>query len=169
MLVVMNIEEKEVREGVVTYYGDLTTTANYLCRFQRDEAEDLTQQTVAQALTHTSQYKPGTNIKGWLLTIMHNLFVNLYRKQQRAELVSFEDWSPIDRPVDILGQREFFDDVKATMGRMPEEQVRPLWLYAQGYKYEEIASMTGVSLGTVKSRIFTARQKLKESFNQVEY
>lgn len=38
-MLVMNIEEKEVREGVVTYYGDLTTTANYLCRFQRDEAE----------------------------------------------------------------------------------------------------------------------------------
>lgn len=41
-MLVMNTEEKEVREGVVTYYGDLTTTANYLCRFQRDEAEDLT-------------------------------------------------------------------------------------------------------------------------------
>ena len=81
-MLVMNTEEKEVREGVVTYYGDLTTTANYLCRFQKDEAEDLTQQTVTQALTHTSQYKPGTNIKGWLLTIMHNLFVNLYRKEQ---------------------------------------------------------------------------------------
>lgn len=80
-MLVMNTEEKEVREGVVTYYGDLMTTANYLCRFQRDEAEDLTQQTVVQALTHTSQYKPGTNIKGWLLTIMNNLFVNLYRKQ----------------------------------------------------------------------------------------
>lgn len=136
---------------------------------QRDEAEDLTQQTVAQALTHTSQYKPGTNIKGWLLTIMHNLFVNLYRKQQRAEIVSFEDWTPIDRPVDILGQKELFDDVKATLNRMPEEQARPLWLYAQGYKYEEIASMTGVPLGTVKSRIFMTRQELKESFNQVEY
>lgn len=168
-MLVLNTEEKEVREGVVTYYGDLTTTANYLCRFQKDEAEDLTQQTVTQALTHTSQYKPGTNIKGWLLTIMHNLFVNLYRKQQRAEIVLFEDWTPIDRPVDILGQKEFFDDVKATMNRMPEEQVRPLWLYAQGYKYEEIASMTGLPLGTVKSRIFIARQELKESFNQVEY
>lgn len=138
-------------------------------RGQRDEAEDLTQQTVTQALTHTSQYKPGTNIKGWLLTIMHNLFVNLYRKQQRAEIVSFEDWTPIDRPVDILGHQELFDDVKATLNRMPEEQARPLWLYAQGYKYEEIASMTGVPLGTVKSRIFTTRQELKESFNQVEY
>lgn len=121
-MLVMNTEEKEVREGVVTYYGDLTTTANYLCRFQRDEAEDLTQQTVTQALTHTSQYKQGTNIKGWLLTIMHNLFVNLYRKQQRAEIVSFEDWTPIDRPVDILGHQELFDDVKATLNRMPEEQ-----------------------------------------------
>lgn len=168
-MLVMNTEEKEVREGVVTYYGDLTTTANYLCRFQRDKAEDLTQQTVTQALTHTSQYKPGTNIKGWLLTIMHNLFVNLYRKQKRAEIVSFEDWTPIDRPVDILGHQELFDDVKATLNRMPEEQARPLWLYAQGYKYEEIASMTGVPLGTVKSRIFTTRQELKESFNQVEY
>ena len=128
-----------------------------------------TQQTVTQALTHTSQYKPGTNIKGWLLTIMHNLFVNLYRKQQRAEIVSFEDWTPIDRPVDILGHQELFDDVKATLNRMPEEQARPLWLYAQGYKYEEIASMTGMPLGTVKSRIFTTRQELKESFNQVEY
>lgn len=168
-MLVMNIEEKEVREGVVTYYGDLTTTANYLCRFQRDEAEDLTQQTVAQALTHTSQYKPGTNIKGWLLTIMHNLFVNLYRKQQRAEIVSFEDWTPIDRPVDILGQKEFFDDVKAIINRMPEEQALPLWLYAKGYKYEEIALMMNIPLGTVKSRIFIARQELKESFNQVEY
>ena len=100
---------------------------------------------------------------------MNNLFVNLYRKQQRAEIVSFEDWTPIDRPVDILGQKEFFDDVKATMNRMSEEQVRPLWLYAQGYKYEEIASMTGVPLGTVKSWIFKTRQELKESFNQVEY
>lgn len=100
---------------------------------------------------------------------MNNLFVNLYRKQQRAEIVSFEDWTPIDRPVDILGHQELFDDVKATLNRMPEEQARPLWLYAQGYKYEEIASMTGVPLGTVKSRIFTTRQELKESFNQVEY
>jgi hypothetical protein len=49
-MLVMNTEEKEVREGVVTYYRDLTTTANYLCRFQKDEAEDLTQQTVTQAL-----------------------------------------------------------------------------------------------------------------------
>lgn len=70
---------------------------------------------------------------------------------------------------DWFGHQELFDDVKATLNRMPEEQARPLWLYAQGYKYEEIASMTGVPLGTVKSRIFTTRQELKESFNQVEY
>ena len=52
---------------------------------------------------------------------------------------------------------------------MPEEQALPLWLYAKGYKYGEIALMMNIPLGTVKSRIFIARQELKESFNQVEY
>lgn len=164
--------EEEVRKGVVEHYKYLSKTASYLCKFDKDEANDLTQQTVIQALTHTEQFKEGTNVKAWLATIMHNIFVNAMRKNACVQFESF-DLSlfnkEVDKPVDRLPQKETFNAVMKSVSGFPEEQVRPLLLYSEGFKYEEISTMLKLPLGTVKSRINMIRIRLKKEFNQIEY
>lgn len=164
--------EEEVREGVVEHYKYLFKTASYLCKFDKDEANDLTQQTVIQALTHAQQFKEGTNVRAWLVTIMHNIFVNAVKKNARVQFEFFDLGSfnkEIDKPVDRLSQKETLDAVMKSVSGVPEEQVRPLLLYSEGFKYEEISAMMKLPLGTVKSRINIVRTRLKEEFNQIEY
>lgn len=121
-----------------------------------------------KALDNEEKYTPDTNFKGWIYTIMRNIFINNYRKTVR-------DQTFVDQTDNLfhlnLSQDSGFDstesaydlkEIHRTVNALPKEYRVPFAMYVSGFKYREIADKLGLPLGTVKSRIFFTRQKLQE-------
>ncbi len=142
----------------------------YMLTSDRDNAFDLLQDTTLKALDNEDKYTEGTNFKGWVFTIMRNIFINNYRRSSRqATLIdttdnlyhlSLSQDSGIDSPEGTYGARE----ITQAINEFPEEYRVPFSMHVAGYKYNEIADHLGLPLGTVKSRIFTARRSLQTRF-----
>ena len=135
-------------------------------------AEDLTQDTMLKAFRSWSQYKEGTNARAWLLTILRNTFINDYRKSRRAgptvdvheveAFTVFHDVQDAD-PAGRFFEQIIDDDVLRAVDELPDEFRETLVLSdVEGLPYAEIATITGVPVGTVKSRLFRARQALQK-------
>lgn len=155
------------KSSVVGMQGNLLSFAMKLT-LNRDEAHDLVQDTTLKALNNEEKYVENTNIKGWMLTIMRNIFINNYRKNVRENTVvdTTEDSYHIN-----LSQESSFDstegsfavgEISSIIAKFPKEFREPFSMHVAGYKYEEIAEKLGMPLGTVKSRIFLTRQNLRE-------
>ena len=133
-----------------------------------DEANDLVQDTSLKALDNEDKYTPDTNFKGWMYTIMRNIFINNYRKIVREQTFvdSTENQYYLSAPEEsVFESTETAYDLKEMrriVNALPEEQRKPFAMHVAGYKYREIADKMGLPLGTVKSRIFATRQKLQE-------
>ena len=134
----------------------------------RDDAQDLMQDTTLKVLDNQEKFVDNINFKGWVLTVMRNIFINNYHKIVRSQTV-------VDQGVDLYnldvvndsgfdspdGAYQIKEITKAINGLNPELKV-PFSMFLSGYKYNEIAEKLGVPLGTVKSRIFFARQELQK-------
>jgi len=139
--------------------------------FTRDEqdAEDLVQDTMLKAITYYSKFQEGTNLKGWLYTIMKNTFINNYRKIVRTSgvVIKSEEISSSNllySSTKNRGENSFvMDDIKEALGKLSEDYYVPFTMYFEGYKYQEIANYLGIPIGTVKTRIHMARLMLKKS------
>lgn len=139
----------------------------YTLTSNRDDAYDLLQDTTLKALDNEDKYVANTNFKGWVFTIMRNLFINKYRQNMRLSVVvdrsddlyqlNLSQDSGLDTPEGTVTTNEI-NDVIASFA--PEFRV-PFSMFVAGYKYAEIAQRMGLPLGTVKSRIFLARKKLQ--------
>lgn len=135
------------------------------------DAEDLSQETMLKAFRAWHQYRPGTNAKAWLLTILRNTFINQYRRaRQRPETVDVheaEKFTVFRDVQDADPEGTFFaqlvdDDVLRAIDALPDEFRETVVLSdVEGLSYAEIAEVTGVPIGTVKSRLFRARQQLQ--------
>ena len=137
-----------------------------------EEANDLIQDTYYKAISNRDKYQPGTNIKGWLYTIMRNTFINKYRKKKSRN--TFVDTTENNY---FLNQKEasketrtdYLADYKSILGQIDsvdKNYVDTFMMHYEGYKYEEISEILGIPLGTVKSRIFLARKKLMEKLQE---
>ena len=140
----------------------LTLTAD------REAAKDLLQETTLRVLDNKEKYYENVNFKGWVFTIMHNIFVNNYRKIVRSQTI-------IDRTENLyhlnLPQDSGFDtpdgaytikEINKAISSFTDEYKVPFSMHVSGYKYEEIAQHLGLPIGTVKSRIFFARKRLQD-------
>ncbi len=136
----------------------------------RDNAYDLLQDTTLKALDNEDKYTENTNFKGWVFTIMRNIFINNYRRVARSATV-------IDQTEDLyhlnISQDSGFEtpegsfqagEITSAINAMTDEYRIPFSMHVAGYKYNEIADKMNLPLGTVKSRIFFARKKLQERF-----
>lgn len=134
----------------------------------RDEAQDLVQDTTLKALNNEEKFVDNTNFKGWMLTIMRNIFINNYRKTSRENTMvdSSEDLYHLN-----LKQDSGFEtpdgayavgEISTIISGFPADYREPFNLHVAGYKYEEIAEKLDMPLGTVKSRIFFTRKRLRE-------
>jgi RNA polymerase sigma-70 factor, ECF subfamily len=133
-----------------------------------EDAKDLFQETAFRALTNRDKFRPGTNFKAWLFTIMKNIFINNYRKKVKANTImdSTDNLYYINSgSVVISNQAEsniMMKELKRMIEELDESTKIPFLMHYHGYKYQEIADHLDLPLGTVKSRIFFARKELKD-------
>jgi RNA polymerase sigma-70 factor (ECF subfamily) len=127
-----------------------------------EQAEDLAQETLLQAWRCRDQFRPGTNLRAWLSTILRNRFYSTQRRRKwRAEY----DQEIIERtlvaPDDPSANVEL-EDVRRALAKLPDFQREALILVgAGGMSYEEVAAIMGCPVGTVKSRVRRARDELQ--------
>jgi RNA polymerase sigma-70 factor (ECF subfamily) len=152
-------------------YGKLEAMLKlFAIRLTKDEedAQDLLQETAYKAFKYRNLYEPQTNLRAWLMTIMRNTFINDYRKQKRRQSLNdqAENLSLLNTGArDARNQGEsnvIVKEIHAMINQLEEWARIPFLLHYQGYKYDEIAQELDIPLGTVKSRIFFARKRLKE-------
>lgn len=142
----------------------------YMLTSNHDDAYDLLQDTTLKALDNEDKFTEGTNFKGWVFTIMRNIFINNYRRGARQAtvvdttenlyLLNIAQDSGMETPEGSYSVSEISDSISD----LPEEFRIPFSMHVAGYKYNEIAEHMQLPLGTVKSRIFFARKKLQQRF-----
>ena len=132
----------------------------------KHNAKDLMQETVMRAFASRHKFTEGTNFKAWVYTIMRNCFINEYRKwRHRREVVHLME----DNMKDVLGQSVknlgntvvMMKELRDILDELGDTNRIPFELFFDGFGYMEIAEQLDIPIGTVKSRIFLARKKLK--------
>lgn len=131
------------------------------------DTEDLMQDTYLKVAQYSSKYTQDTNLKAWVVTIMKNTFINSYRRRQHCKIVS-DDYLPagyencVTDPSDAADLRYYITEISNSIAAKEESQRKPFEMYLDGYKYQEIADIMQLPIGTVKSRIHFTRKKLME-------
>lgn len=135
------------------------------------QSEDLVQETVLQAWQSWDSYEEGTNCRAWLMTILRNKFINVYRRRRRrppqVEFAEVEERSVFMDVVEDDPEGAFFDHlvderVTEAIQELPEVFRVPLVLSdLEGLGYQKIAEIMDTPVGTVKSRLFRARRRLQ--------
>ncbi|MDN3588384.1 RNA polymerase sigma factor [Pedobacter aquatilis] len=133
-----------------------------------EDANDLVQDTLLKAIRFYNNFQEGTNIKGWLFVIMRNTFINNYRRISKTRTlitqtdeISSSSLMHSSTKNDAVG-KFVVGDINKALASLPEAYHTPFIKYFEGYKYHEIADMLQIPLGTVKTRIFVAREMLKK-------
>jgi RNA polymerase sigma-70 factor (ECF subfamily) len=127
----------------------------------REQAEDLVQSCLLRALAKQHLWQAGTNLRSWLFTIMHNQHISELRRSWRDRdrmLVPHPvaDAAPASASLAVL-------DLGRAMAELPDEQRRVVLLAGLGeMSYEEVATVLAVPVGTVRSRLARAREKLRK-------
>jgi RNA polymerase sigma-70 factor (ECF subfamily) len=136
-----------------------------------EDTNDLVQETMLKAYTYQDKFEAGTNLKGWLYTIMKNTFINDYRRMLKRN--TFIDQTDNDyyidsSPVSVKndGEQKFMmRDIESAIEKLPGNLRKPFTMNYKGFKYHEIAQILNIPIGTVKTRIFVARRQLRENLN----
>ncbi|MBM6656585.1 RNA polymerase sigma factor [Phocaeicola fibrisolvens] len=159
------MESFDFEQELITLQGKLRNYA-YLLFPQKEDAEDLLQETLLKALENRERYNENVNFKGWLYTIMHNTFVNICKSKKYCLFLSMSDGNldaDIARTMEDFATDELsFEEVAQIVDELPENLRVVLSMRLKGFKYFEIAAHTGMPLGLVKSRIFYGKKRLKE-------
>lgn len=163
----------EARPGfesdALNHLDSLYGTALRLTRNEAD-AQDLVQDTYVKAFRSAKQFKPGTNLKAWLFTILHNTFRNRRRDSGRDPVDVDSDRVDLAAPVDPAATPEeqlirdaMGPDLQEALDALPEAFREAVWLRdVEEFAYAQIAEMLGVPVGTVMSRISRGRRMLYE-------
>jgi RNA polymerase sigma factor (sigma-70 family) len=136
-----------------------------------EDARDLIQETALRAFSNREKFEMGTNFHAWVVTIMRNTFINIYRKKKNRATHSeptgsyiFESESNFEENKGMSNM--MMHELTSMIRSLSDTYSIPFTMFYEGFKYEEIAESLGLPVGTVKSRIFTARQFLKESIER---
>ncbi len=148
------------------FYYALQLTEN------RDDAMDLVQETNYKALKHNSKHQQYEHVKAWVYTILRNTYINHLRSGYKRNIwIGSEDLNrqkiyaiipESDQPDRIFFRKELRDKISS----MPLNYAQPLSLFLLGYSYKEISLKTNVPIGTIKSRIFLAKEKIKKVYGE---
>lgn len=155
---------------VEPHIPSLRRYAMVLLRYDEDRSDDLVQDCLVRAMSRWHLWRRPENLRAWLFTILHNIYVNDVQKAAaQPNVIELQEYLPgISVPPeqsDGLVLREVAQSVQ----RLPDEQKQILLLIGlEGFSYEEAAQITGVPEGTVKSRLSRARRKLREMLEDGE-
>lgn len=152
--------ESEFKERLLDLVPAMRAFARSLCR-NRDEADDLAQDALYRALISWRTFQPNTNLKAWVFTILRNRFYSLRRNAGRETTLDPEFAERHLVFADNPHARFELDLVRRGLGQLPAEQREAILLIcAAGLTYEAAAEVTGVPIGTVKSRLSRGRATL---------
>ncbi|MEM9990396.1 MAG: sigma-70 family RNA polymerase sigma factor, partial [Bacteroidota bacterium] len=123
-------------------------------------------ETVIRAYSHRDKFREGTNFKAWISTIMRNTFTNRYHQKKRRAIVDgpVELYPHATDRLTVFNTSEsnmMIDELIAIVEKVDVKYRVPFLLSYQGFEYQEISKQLGIPIGTVKSRLYTARQQLK--------
>ncbi|MDA9773441.1 sigma-70 family RNA polymerase sigma factor [Saprospiraceae bacterium] len=179
ILFLLTNEEKAQHEKVfeteLLPHMDALKTFAYHLTFDDDDAEDLVQETYMKAFRFIDKYQPGTNAKAWLFKILKNAYINQYRKKVKQpkkvdfeEIISYHDTDDKSKTNYLDLREEIFenimgDEITIAINNLPIDfRTVVLLCDVEGFTYEEISKIIDVPIGTVRSRLFRARNILKE-------
>lgn len=124
-------------------------------------ADDLVQDALERALVKQALWREGSDLRAWLFTIMHNVFVNQVRSAVARRTVALDD-SDTDRPSPQHTDRLEIRDLDAAMQALPDEQRTVVLLVGlEQMTYDEAAKVLDVPIGTVMSRLSRGRERLR--------
>ena len=161
-------DDREFAQLALSHIDSLYGTALRLTRRAAD-AEDLVQDTYLKAFRSAHQFQPGTNLKAWLFTILHNTFRNMRRHDGRnpvdvdSEAVerAVGDGPAEQSPEQILTRATLDADLQAALDALPDAFRQAVWLRdVEELSYAEMAKVLDVPIGTVMSRISRGRRAL---------
>lgn len=143
---------------IVPYIPQLRRYARALVGHETS-ADDLVQDTLERALNKFDLWQPGSNLRAWLFSVMHNVYINQIRDAK--------PWEPLDEEIEIpVGPRQEeglrIRDLGRALQALPLEQREVLLLVGlEGMRYEEVAITLDVPVGTVMSRLSRGRERLR--------
>ncbi|MFC1731184.1 sigma-70 family RNA polymerase sigma factor [Bacteroidota bacterium] len=163
----------EFNHNLISMQDRLEYFANRLTQ-NRDDADDLVQDTFVKALSNRTKYAMDTNFKAWVYTIMKNTFINNYRRNMKASTIldttddlyylNSSEKSQFASPDSSYSANE----ITKNINDLENEYKIPFTMHTEGFKYKEIAEKLDLSIGTVKSRIFFSRKKLMKKLQDFQ-
>jgi len=163
-----------MKTGAIDLQSELGKLRNGLKFFamsftkNKEDADDLVQDTLLKAVRYADKFKEGTNLQGWLYMILKNTFINDYRRKFRhtnylEESTALAADYQSNSSVNLGYNKCISEDINKALKMLPYECSYPFIRYFEGYKYHEIAKELNIPIGTVKTRIHTARMVLKKN------
>lgn len=162
--------DKIFQDEFMPHIDSVYNFAYYLINGEED-AKDLVQETYLKAYKYIDYYEKGTNAKAWLLKILKNTFINEYRKRSKKPIrINYEDIQGRESSEDVETvdlREEVFDglmgdEITKAVNDLPVDyRIIILLCDVENFKYEEIARIVDVPIGTVRSRLHRARNMLK--------
>lgn len=130
----------------------------------KENAADLLQETTLKVLSNKDKFEDHSNFSSWVYTIMKNTFINNYRHTVKSNEIFNkneipQNLIPASRDMSQEATRSM-EEIINKVERLEDDYRQPFKLYTEGFKYKEIADKLNIPIGTVKSKIFFARQKL---------
>jgi RNA polymerase sigma factor (sigma-70 family) len=134
----------------------------------RENAQDLVQESILRAITFRDKFRDNTNFKAWVYTIVKNTFINGHRRNKRTRVImdsverEREQVSRVQTPATVEANVKR-TEIERSLNQLDPAFRTPFMMHFEGFKYNEIAARMSIPVGTVKSRIHQARQRLQES------
>ena len=172
-------QKQEVFDGEFMPHINSMYNFAYRLTFDEDDAKDLVQDTYLKAFRFIDSFQQGTNAKAWLFRILKNSFINDYRKKKKEpakvdyqEVETFYNSEDVDRQitpdlrVESL-QNLMGDEISNALNSLDVDFRTVIILCdLEGFKYDEMAKILDIPIGTVRSRLHRARNLLKEKLSE---
>lgn len=173
--VLIQNKRQEFEREAIPHMDTLLRSGLRMTRNEKD-AEDLVQETMVKAYRFWDKFEKGSNCRAWLFRIMTNIFINEYRSKSRSPMsISTDDVDDNflygqlstgvsdETPEQALFAKIFEKDVKDAIDKLPDDFRMVIVLsFLEGFSYQEIANITDLQLGTVKSRLHRGRKLLQK-------